>query len=257
MQKLGQHFLKDNSVLEKIVNAIDLASNDVVIEVGPGHGELTDKILMGGKKIKLIIIERDKIFVEKLKEKYKTFKNVEILSGNALEILPSLIKNLENYKIVGNIPYYITGFLFRILGDTKNKPTLSIFTIQKEVAERIVAEPPKMNLLAASIGCWAKSEIVSIVSKSSFSPPPKVDSAIIKLVTRVGYKETPNYYEFIRALFKQPRKTISNNLSVYKKISKLDLENIFKENRLSGTLRPQNLKIEQIVKLSTVFSPKK
>ncbi len=221
---LGQHFLKNKEKLQEIIKALDLKSGDVVIEIGPGKGALTIPLLEECKKLdcKIIEIEKDKLFAGDLKEKFKNNKNVEIIEGDILKILPKLTTDYglqtTNYKIVGNIPYYITGYLFRILGELENKSESIVLLIQKEVAERVCAKKGDMNLLAASVQFWAEPKIIGYVSKNDFSPPPKVESAIIKLTPITLDRRSSmqcnedDYYKFIKILFKQPRKTILNNL---------------------------------------------
>lgn len=260
--KLGQNFLINKSKLRKIADVLELKSNDTIIEIGPGHGELTKELKVESLKLKVIAIEKDEKLVGLLKEKFRGDKNIEIISGDALKILPKLTQHsrliAHNYKLAGNIPYYITGYLFRILGELENKPSLVVLTIQKEVAQRVAAKPPEMNLLAASVQLWAEPKIAGYISKKYFRPAPKVDSAIIKLRIRnkeLGIMEN-EYYKLIKILFKQPRKTILNNLTFGIKNNELgimDKEKIIEKLKKSGikpTDRPQNLTIEQIKKLS-------
>lgn len=256
MIKLGQHFLKNKAKLRKIVDTLELKEGDAVIEIGPGHGELTSEIILKFKslnieKYKIIAIEKDKELVKNLKEKFIQDKNIEISEGDALKILPFKI---QNYKIVGNIPYYITGYLFRILSELEKKPFLIVLLIQKEVAERICAKPSKMNLLAASVQFWAEPKIIGNVGKKDFRPQPKVDSTIIKLSIKNQESIINNerYYRFIKILFKQPRKTILNNLRPIINNQRFLIEKL-EEIGVNPQARPQNLSIEQIIKLSTLF----
>lgn len=280
---LGQHFLRNKKKLQKIVEALDLKAGDTIVEIGAGHGELTDEVIeklsnLVIKKFEIILIEKDTQFVQFLREKYQNNQQIKVINGDVLKILPKLITQLPNYpitnyKLVGNIPYYITGHLLRILGELENKPKLIVLTIQKEVAERICAQPPKMNLLAASIQFWAEPKIIGYISKKDFQPRPEVDSVIIKfnirrfdltklasILRRSNLQEIKdNYYRFIKILFKQPRKTILNNLVSgikYQVSSSKNKEEIIKKLRKVGInpdARPQNLDTEQIIKLSTLF----
>lgn len=259
MTKLGQHFLKNKKKIQKITEALELKDGDTVIEIGPGHGELTKELIIKNAECRIIAVEKDKELAKLLREKFSGDKNVEIIEGDALKALPRLIQSLElknhNYKIVGNIPYYITGYLLRILGELKNKPSLIVLLIQKEVAERVCAKSPRMNLLAASVQFWAESKIIGYVSKKDFRPIPKIDSAIIKLTThdkRFMINEAENYYKLIKILFKQPRKTILNNLRPMTN----DLQLLTEKLKLVGVnpqARPQDLSIEKIIHLSTLF----
>ena len=253
-QKLGQHFLINKQKLRKIAESLDLKDDDTVIEIGPGHGELTKELKIQNSKCKIVCIEKDPELAFRVEG--LGFNNLEIIKGNALKVLPEIAKryslNAKPFKLVGNIPYYITGHLFRIIGELKNKPSLIVFTIQKEVAERVCSKPPEMNLLAASVQFWAKPEIIGYIPKSDFRPAPKVDSAIIKLTLNPPTLNTERYYRFIKTIFKQPRKTILNNLvsniknkeEIIKKLGKVGV---------NPNARPQNLKMEQLYRLSTLF----
>ena len=275
--------------IKKIVEALDLKEGDTVIEIGPGHGELTLLLARNFQfpisNFRIITIEKDKKLVQILQKKFASDKNIRIIEGDALKILPKLTKSYKlkakSYKIVGNIPYYITGYLLRVLAELERKPSLIVLTIQKEVAQRIIAlrqaqGKPRMNLLAASVQFWAEPEIIDYVSRKDFQPAPEVDSAVIKMMVRpaLPYREVPvlktsknyskNYYRLIKILFKQPRKTILNNLLGARKqelvnrnqeIKINNKEEIIKKLNKVGiepNARPQDLSIEQIIKLSVV-----
>lgn len=288
MQKLGQHFLKSPQTVKKIVEALDVQSGETIVEIGPGHGELTIALAEACKKTgaKIIAIEKDKELAEGLIAKIaeREIKSLELAQGNALEVLPELIAGLAKeknagyqtgYKIVGNIPYYITGHLLRIVGELEPKPTRCVFMIQKEVAERACATPPKMNRLAASVQFWSEPEIIARVPKADFSPPPKIDSAVIRLETknpeRAGGIETSSreqdtgsaerYYAAMRALFAQPRKTILNNLAdaaaaprrAAEIKSKEKIAALLESIGIDPVLRPQNLAVADIAKIAKVF----
>lgn len=219
-RKLGQHFLKDKSILKRIVQALDLRGSDVVVEIGPGHGELTEELRNQNPKLKIIAIELDKNLAHFLKNKFSGDKYIEIIEGDVLKILPEpntryKIQNTE-YKLIGNIPYYITGHLLRIIGGLEHKPSKTVLLIQKEVAQKVCALSPHSSLLSLSVQFWADCKIIEIVSKKYFFPSPKVESAVIELATKKdGDKDgsvADEYYAFIKKAFKQPRKTLFNNL---------------------------------------------
>jgi len=284
---LGQHFLINKDKIKKIVEALDLKSGDVIIEIGAGHGELTLLLARNFQfpisNFRIITIEKDKKLVQILQKKFASDKNIRIIEGDALKILPKLTKSYKlkakSYKIVGNIPYYITGYLLRVLAELERKPSLIVLTIQKEVAQRIIAlrqaqGKPRMNLLAASVQFWAEPEIIDYVSRKDFQPAPEVDSAVIKMMVRpaLPYREVPvlktsknyskNYYRLIKILFKQPRKTILNNILEADKRGSMRIIEADKRGFLSKKLhkigvspsdRPENLSIKQIRELSTLF----
>jgi len=251
-RKLGQHFLEDKEALEKIAAGLEIKKTDIVIEIGPGHGELTNHLVEYHPK-KIIAIEKDKYLAEALPRNLSSLStNTEfkIINADVLKALPSL--RLRRYKLIGNIPFYITGRLLRVLSELKNKPEIIVLTIQKEVAERITAQPPRMNLLAAITQFWTDSEIIGFIPRQNFSPPPEVDSAIIRLFPKKT-KNPDQYYRLVKILFKQPRKTILNNLLA---ISKNHEERTMEELKKAGLVpssRPQNLNMKMIILLASLL----
>ncbi|MFN3302081.1 MAG: 16S rRNA (adenine(1518)-N(6)/adenine(1519)-N(6))-dimethyltransferase RsmA, partial [Patescibacteria group bacterium] len=163
------------------IKSANLSKDDVVLEIGPGTGILTLELAKRAKKV--IAVEKDEKMIEILKDVLKNsgIQNVQIIKGDILKLLTSHFQLPTSFKVVGNIPYYLTSRLLRNLLELKKKPKLIVLMVQKEVAQRICAKPPKMNLLAVSVQFYGKPEIVSYVSKKSFWPRPKVDSAIIKI----------------------------------------------------------------------------
>ena len=251
-RRLGQHFLKDRNVLKKITEALEIQSGDFVIEIGPGQGSLTE-LLMEMPINKVVAIEKDKKLALDLKLKNRDGSILEVIEGDALKILPTVTNKLNReYKLIGNIPYYITGYLLRIVAELENKPSLIVFTIQKEVAERLTAQPPAMNLLAASVQYWSEPKIITSIPAGSFSPPPKVDSAIISLKTK-KVKDSESYYKFIKILFKQPRKTILNNLAEGLELNKDEIRKKLSALGIKERSRPQNLDLKTIQKMSKLF----
>jgi len=271
MQKLGQHFLKNKNVAVKIIDALALRDGDAVFEIGPGHGELTLPLAAACRETGcfLAAIEKDPTLADKLSIKLKNdgFKNVEAQKGDALKQLPLLVSKyrsvgVSKYLLVGNIPYYITGHLLRVVSELDDKPERSVFMVQKEVAERIAARPPKMNRLAASVQFWAEPKTIANVPKNDFRPAPKVDSAIILL----SKKDSPapcnadNYYAAVRILFGQPRKTILNNVTARlpRRPNAADASNRFVSGELEKIgidpkCRPQNLSVENIADIAKTF----
>lgn len=245
---LGQHFLNDHDAIKKIVGALEPCDGDTVFEIGPGHGELTRPLAEAyrGKNAKLYAIEKDPSLAARLE-----VDGVEVMRGNALEVLKEVTH--KPLKIVGNIPYYLTGHLLRVIGELDERPTRAVFMVQKEVAERLAATPPHMNRLAASIQIWATPKITGTVPKQHFSPQPKIDSAIILLERRADAPDkefSARYYAAMHALFAQPRKTIFNNL----RAALTDSERVsaaLEKQSIDPIARPQNLSIEQI---STIAS---
>ncbi len=243
--------MKNTNAISKIIAALDIKKDELIIEIGPGKGALTLPLAEGctQKSCKLIAIEKDAELAKKLGE------NLQVIEGDALEALPDLVSKLERkkYKLVGNIPYYITGKLLRIISELEHKPELTVLMIQKEVAERISAVPPKTNLLSAATQFWAIPEIILKLKPADFDPAPEVDSAVIKLTTKIETEENAgNYYRLIHIIFKQPRKTLLNNLQKGLGIKKEKIEPVLSSLKLPLTARPQDLSINDIIKLSSI-----
>lgn len=256
-QRLGQHFLINQHALRTIVAALDIQIGDLIFEIGPGHGEITARLRAANPEGRIVAIEKDEKLAAALRKRFDG-TNVEIITGDILKLLPKLhhyTLNALRYTLTGNIPYYLTGYLLRLLGEATVKPARAVLTIQREVADRLLAAPPRMNLLAASIGVWAVPRRVQNLHARDFSPPPRVDSATIALTTREKPldDDLPRYYRFIRALFRWPRKTIWNNLKGNFAGGPDALASILKKSSLSGRERPQDLSLEILVRLSRVF----
>ncbi len=260
-RRLGQHFLKNKQKIKQFSDTLELNKHDIVIEIGPGHGEVTKEIVRCDTFKRLILIERDEKLAAALRKKFGDDNRIEIITGDALKILLQLTQSLtsKSYKLVGNIPFYITGRLLRVIGELEHKPTVTVLGIQKEVAERISAQPPRMNLLAASVQFWADVQTITTISRADYQPQPEVDGAIIKLTTKeqkIAAGETENYYKFIKILFKQPRKTVLNNLATAKVVSELNKGNITKKLNNLGVKfsdRPQNIGLDLLIAMSKTF----
>lgn len=260
-QRLGQHFLRDKGILQKTVALLELKDGDRVVEIGAGDGELTGEIAAMGKKIRISAIEKDERLAWLLRRKFAEREEVEVVEGDALRLLGPLTEKigLPNYKIIGNIPYYITGHLFRIIGGLENKPLLCSFMIQEEVALRMTSEAPRFNRMAASVQFWAEVRLELKVSRKAFSPPPKVDSAVVLLRRRPTpnwQKNLENQYERVVGLmFAQPRKTVLNNLSSGLAIPKEEVANLLMDAGIDPVCRPQNLSVKKLLALARKISP--
>ncbi|OGZ17640.1 MAG: ribosomal RNA small subunit methyltransferase A [Candidatus Nealsonbacteria bacterium RBG_13_36_15] len=268
-KRFGQNFLIDKIVLKKIVATANLQPRDIILEIGPGTGILTKEL---AKKVKKVIaIEKDPEMVKILQEATQDLKNVKIIQGDILELNPKRY-NLKpkTYKVVANLPYYITSPVIRkFLELPKARPRIMVLMVQKEVAQRITAKPPNMNLLAVSVQFYAKPNIMSYVSKRSFWPQSKVDSAIIKIVPHKSALIGINYnlfFEIVRAGFSQPRKQLINNLSrlnfssknlggqaKYLKIHRQKIKNWLLKNKIQPDQRAETLSIRDWLKLTGTF----
>lgn len=252
-KSLGQHFLKNPKILNKITSALEISKNNVIIEIGPGTGNLTEFLIKKAKKV--IAVEKDKSLVKYLKEKFNNFKNLEIKEGDVLKINPKNLNVKNNYKIVGNIPYYITSRLLKTIFEKWPKPKMIVLTIQKEVAQRIIAKPPHTNLLAVSVQYFSTPKIISYVSKNNFYPRPKVDSAIIKLIpAKQKITSSKNFFKILKAGFSQKRKLLISNLSKKLNIPKKSLLEVFKKLNINLKARSENLSLKEWKNLSKSLS---
>ena len=259
-KSLGQHFLNNQKAINDIVAALGVEAGDMIIEIGPGAGAITKPLaeLCTRLNARLFAIEKDTKLVIDIQNSVPLLAgNVE--HGDALEILPNLVQKIQHnkYKIVGNIPYYITGHLLRVIGELEHKPTKTVLMIQKEVAERVSSKAPRMNLLAAATQYWGEVKTLFSLKPKDFTPPPEVSSAVISITSRADAPKTPlnqDYYRFIRAAFKQPRKTLLNNLSeAFGDLSREEIADFLAKTDLPPTVRPQDLSVEKLTALAASF----
>ncbi len=279
--KLGQNFLKDTSIVDKIISAANLQPDDFVIEIGPGEGVLTEELIKRAGKV--IAIELDKNLISSLENKFKDRKNLEIINADILKInLLNLISE-KKYNVIANIPYYITSPIIRLFLEQGNPPSEMILMIQKEVAERIVAKPGKMSILAVAVQYYADPKILFNVPRTAFEPAPEVDSAVIKIVpyfsspylgrgcreaTGEGEEQLPSplnplpkgeeesrkkFFRIVRAGFSGKRKTLLNNFSTSFHLDKKETEEKLKAAGINPTARAQELSIEDWKRLVKIF----
>ncbi|OGN08015.1 MAG: ribosomal RNA small subunit methyltransferase A [Candidatus Yanofskybacteria bacterium RIFCSPHIGHO2_02_FULL_39_10] len=255
-KSLGQNFLINPHIIDKIVTTAKISKNDTVIEIGPGTGNLTKKLVEQAGKV--IAIEKDHRLIELLQETLKNYSNVEIIEDDILKFDPEILNTKyliynTGFKIVANIPYYITSNFLRIIFESTNPPTgkggwpkpeLIVLMIQKEVAQRILAKPPHMNLLALSVQYYSEPEIIGYISKNNFRPIPKIDSAIIRLQPK-SVVRNPQLFNLIRTGFSEKRKQLASLLSKKLDIKKTKIEGILQKIDLDPKVRAENLNLKQ------------
>lgn len=249
---MGQNFLIHQPTLDKIIEAADINSKDTVLEIGPGIGTLTQPLAQ--KAGKVIAIEKDRAMVGILKETLQGFNNTEIIHDDILKIGDWPL-GIGNYKIVANLPYYITSPIIRMFLESGNPPQTMVLMVQKEVGQRICAKPPNMSILAVSVQFYATAKIIAKVSKECFWPAPNVDSAIIKIIP---HKEllSPSadlFFKVVKAGFLQPRKQLGNNLSKALKADREKVNAWLLHNNLSPLQRAETLTIEDWKALTRTF----
>jgi len=250
-KRLGQNFLVDKSVLKKILEAAELSSKDVVLEIGPGLGILTVELAKRVKKV--IAVEKDKKMCKVLLEMLDAgnVRNVKVVNKDILKI-PDYELRITDYKLIANLPYYITSPVIRKFLEANppaGGPKLMVLMVQKEVAQRICAKPGNMSILAVAVQFYAFPKIISYVSKKSFWPQPKVDSAVLKIVPRksmlLSAPSRDKFFELVKTGFSSKRKMLKNNLKIE--------ENALKKIGLNPKARAENLSVEDWLKLLKII----
>lgn len=263
---LGQHFLKNAEAVHRAVQALAIAPGEVIIEIGPGTGALTLALQTVCENVgaQLMAVEKDESLVALLKNGGAIRPATKLITGDVLKELPRITTELgakTPYKVIGNIPYYITGALLRCLSELTNKPLRTVLMTQLEVAERLVAPAGESSLIGIATRLWAEPTFIMKLKPSDFSPPPAVHSGIILLASRpqsLISSDTAHFYKVLHVIFKQPRKTLLNNLTaqpadgtgipLFEKTQALEL---IAELGLPPQARPQDLTAEQCLVISS------
>lgn len=248
----GQNFLLDKNVLKKIVEVSSITKDDIVIEIGPGIGCLTEYLCLNSKRV--ICYEIDKDMVDILNENLlKNYNNLEIINCDFLKADLSSFNNLDNVKVVANLPYYITTpIIFKLLSETNIKQFT--FMVQKEVGQRLTGKPntKDYNALSVAMSFKTDSKIAFSVKPNSFYPAPNVDSVVIVIKTKKSdYEQNfeAKFLKFVQDLFAQRRKTIINNLNGKYGLDKEKITNTLLENNISINVRAESLDVNEIVNL--------
>jgi len=213
-KSLGQNWLRSDVAVKKIVAAGNLGSKDLVLEIGPGQGVLTEILLDQAGKV--IAIEKDRRLIVGLEEKFSQEIAAGKLDLQESDVLDFSPKAIGKYKLIANIPYYITGQIIRKFLEAKNKPRQIVILVQKEVAERVVGRGGKESILSLAVKFFGQPKIAGRVSRTAFRPAPKVDSAILVIdnITNQNEKTVPSekFFALVHRGFAHPRKTLKNNL---------------------------------------------
>lgn len=246
---LGQNFLTDPVALQRIVTAADLSSGDLVVEVGAGLGTLTR--LLADQAGRVLAIELDDRLVQILHDRLVDLPNVQIVHGDILKT-PDLALPGHGYKVVANLPYYITSAVLRHFLSREPKPQLMVVTVQREVAERIVAGPERMSLLAVSVHFYGRPRIVARIAAGAFYPRPKVDSAVIRIdvceqptVSLPGGLAEADFFRVVRAGFGQKRKTLRNSLSGGLALAPVCVETALEQANVDPRRRAETLSLQE------------
>lgn len=252
-KSLGQHFLTSTAAVHHMVTASQTQKGDVVLEIGPGKGVLTRTLLETGAHV--IVVEKDDRMIPLLSE---TFSDkieggqLTLIHGDILETDISLITQNRPYKVIANIPYYITGEILRLFLEHEHRPTSMTLLVQKEVAERIIAKDKKESILSLSVKVFGTPSLVSIVKRGSFFPIPNVDSAIIKIEIgdrRYEIQDKNTFFTIVKVGFSHKRKILISNLKEL--YAKDTLSRVFAKLSLPEDVRGEDLDISTWINLVT------
>lgn len=248
-KKYGQNYLITDSPVKKMIEAADLKKTDIVVEIGPGFGVLT--FALAEKVEKVIAFEIEKKLEEYWEE--NSLENLEVIWGNALNHLADISSKLLEYKVVANLPYQITSNILRTLLELENKPKSITVMVQREVADRIIAKPGDMSMLAVSVQYYGEPKKIVKVSKGNFWPSPKVDSAVLHIDINSKQESREfdeKFFEVVRAGFANKRKQLWRNLSVGLKLENEEIKSILKQILGNEKIRAEELCVEDWVKIT-------
>jgi 16S rRNA (adenine1518-N6/adenine1519-N6)-dimethyltransferase len=253
---LGQHFLIDEQVLRRLISAAELTPSDTVVEVGPGLGILTRELVKEAGHI--IAVEVDTRLAAALQEKFAPWPNVSIINTDILDHdPPSLLGAEAPYKMVSTLPYYIATAVLRHFLEARIKPVVMVVTLQKEVAQAIVAPPGKMSLLSVSVQLYGNPAIMGYVPARSFYPQPKVGSAIVRIDPYerppVSVADEAKFFSVVRGGFSAPRKQLRNSLAQGLKMVPKEAATLLEEAGISQKRRAETLSLEEWARLYRGF----
>lgn len=257
---LGQNFLVDEKALDKIVEAAELSKSDQVIEVGPGTGFLTERLIE--KAGQVLAVELDFNMVYLLKDRFESAKNLKVIEGDILKLaVPEILKRGQNekgaYKVVANIPYYITSPVIKHFLQAERRPSLIILLVQKEVAEKICGRTGK-TVLTVETEVYGKPELILKVHSSAFYPAPKVDSAVLKIQIYdeplIPFEQMDAFMRIVKFGYSQKRKKLSNSLSAGLRIENSKAREFIVEAVISPEVRAEELEIEDWKRLTEVLT---
>lgn len=261
-KSLGQNFLIDDNVVEKIVNSAEIDKEDLIIEIGPGLGTLTKEMLDKAKKV--IAVELDKRMLQILNDRFKLYNNFEVINEDILKVnLNEIIErekkaqNIKNVKVVANLPYYITTpIIMKLLEDNLDIKTITVM-VQKEVAKRLTANPGKSKdsgAITYSVNYYCEAQEVVTVPNTSFIPEPEVESEVIKLTLRnkppIEVEDKELFFKLIKLSFMQRRKTLINGISNGNLMDKDKFRQVLNKIGLPENVRGENLTMQDFANIA-------
>jgi 16S rRNA (adenine1518-N6/adenine1519-N6)-dimethyltransferase len=244
---LGQNFLIDETILQNIVEAANIKAGDEVLEIGAGLGYLTCHL--ASKATRLTAVEIDSQFLPILKKVLKGFDNITLIQGDIMEIDPSTLANKAGYKVVANIPYYLTSNLIRRLLEVPLKPALIALTIQNEVAQRVCSAPGKMSLLSLGVQVYGKAHIAFSIPATAFYPIPEIDSALllVELYDQpvIPVESLDSFFKLAKSAFAQKRKMLHNALAGAPRLGTEKAGILLKRSGIDPDRRAQTLAMQE------------
>lgn len=252
-KNLGQNWLKDRATLSHVADCADLRADDVVLEIGPGLGTLTSVLLRRAGKV--VAVEFDSDLARKLPAQFPG-KNLEVINQDILEF--DLSNMPSGYKVVANVPYYITSKIIHMLMTASNRPSVVVLLVQKEVAERLSAKPGEMSVLAISAQVYADISLGDVIPAHLFLPPPKVDSQVVIMKTRERSLipddiTEKDFFRVVKAGFSAKRKKLRSSLAGGLGLSKDRVEQMLSQVNIDPGYRAEYLSIEDWVKIEKIF----
>jgi 16S rRNA (adenine1518-N6/adenine1519-N6)-dimethyltransferase len=254
-KNLGQNFLTDPSILDQIVSAADVESQDTVLEIGAGLGHLTKHLAGTAKQV--VAVELDKRLIPVLEQNLQSFSNIRIVQGDILQLDPQDLILEDNYLVVANIPYYITSSIIRILLESRVKPKRIILTIQHEVAQRVCAVTGQMSVLALSVLMYGEPILVKRIPAEAFYPPPKVDSAVLRIDLYpepiLPEEKRELFFKLVKAGFLHKRKTLRNSLSTGLKWTPNKTEALLSAAKIDPKRRAETLSLQEWFEVTSQY----
>ena len=245
---MGQHFLVDRRVRQRIIEAAELSPDDVVVEVGPGRGFLTSAL--AGRAGRVVAVELDGDLASMLADKFGDRPNVAVMAADAREVgINLLVAGGTTYKVVANLPYYAASHIVRRFLEAAHKPSRMVVMFQREVAREMAARPGKMGLLSVATQLYGEPRIVSIVPPQAFRPAPKVTSAIVRIDVypepTLKLDSTDGFFQVVKAGFSAPRKQMRNSLSHGLGVAPAEAEAMLAHAGIASTRRAQTLSLAE------------
>jgi len=253
---LGQNFLIDENILRRIVDVASVRPEEDVLEIGPGLGSLTRYLCLSARRV--VAVELDQDLIPPLEAVLAPWENACIVQGDILQVQPGELFEQPGYCVVANIPYYITSAVIRHLLEADTRPSRIVLTIQREVAERIMADAGDMSILALSVQVYGKPDLAFRIPAGCFYPPPKIDSAVLSIdlfpEPLIPKDQIETFFRLVKAGFSQKRKTLRNALRGGLDISTEDVDTLLSEGQIDPRRRAETLTLAEWQRLTEIFT---